>query len=286
LREALWSILPAGRTLAGHWLRAGLGLAAIIAGATAAQGAEPASPLEVRARGSFPLQYIESISQKSRQDSFSYAPYLDLKATAQLPRDIETSVFANGGHNELGSFRDGDNTFLSFGTTTEKKLGKGFSAGVSAEHTHYYTGTFGQTSNIANDLTVFANYSVKLNSTLTMTTGLRAETRFGDDLALQRHTYSFRVNIQQQLADNWWFVATSRIRYADYVGIEAGRRDISLGLSAGLKYRICDSVGFTVLAAVEDRQSNIASKLQDKFAAGASIDFDIDFVRPRWPGGR
>jgi len=41
-----------------------------------------------------------------------------------------------------------------------------------------------------------------------------------------------------------------------------------------------------VLAGFENRQSSIASKNFAKYAIGANLDFDADFVRPRWPGSR
>jgi hypothetical protein len=260
------------------------GLVALIAASASAQGAEPGS-LDLRAKGSLPLQYLETTTSSSRRDSTSYAPYLDLSATAQLQQNLKTSVFVNGGHNELGSFSDGDNTLISSGVSIERKFGA-FSIGTSAEHTHYYTGTFDRTANIANDLNVFAKYSWMPNPTLRINPSLTVSTRFGDDLAMQRTSYSFRISVEQWLFDKWCFVATTRIRHADYTGIEAGRRDTSLGLSAGLKYAINESVGVTMLAAVEDRTSNVVSKRADRFAVGASLDFDIDFARPRWPGGR
>jgi hypothetical protein len=232
-----------------------------------------------------PLQYIETATRGTSQDSTSAAPYLDLSATAQLQQDLKASTFVNGGHNELGSFRDGENTFLSSGVSAERKFGA-FSIGGSAERTHYYTGTFERTSNIANDLNVFARYRWTPSPALKINPSLVFTTRLGDDLAVQRYSYSFRISIEQWLFDRWWFVTTPRVRHLDYAGIEAGRHDTSLAVSAGLKYAFNDNVGLTVLAAVEDRTSNVASKRTDRFAVGASLDFDIDFARPRWPGQR
>jgi hypothetical protein len=249
-----------------------------------AQGAEPASPIEVRAQGSFPVQYTESVTPKSRQHSSSLAPYLDLSATVQLQPDVKASIFANGGHNQLGSFRDGDDTFLSFGASTEKKW-DAFSVGASVEHTHYYTGTFGATSNIANDLNVYARYRWRPNPNLRITPGVSATMRLDEGMAVQRYSYMLRVNIEQWLFDKWWFVTTPRVRYLDYVGGQSGRRDTAVAVSAGLKYAFNDSVGFTMLAAVEDRTSNAASN-RSRLAVGASVDFDVDFGRPLWPGGR
>lgn len=250
-----------------------------------AHGAEPAGSLEVRAKGSLPLQYMETVSRSGHRDSTSYAPFLDLSATAQLQQDLKASAFVNGGHNELGGFSEGDNTLMSSGVSVERKFGA-LSIGTSAEHTHYYTGTFERTANIANDLNVFAKYSWTPNPSLKIHPSLTISTRFGDDLTMQRTSYSFRVSVEQWLFDKWCFVASTRIRYADYTGIEAGRRDTSLGVSAGLKYAINQSVGVTMLAAVDDRTSNVASRRSDRFAVGASLDFDIDFARPRWPGER
>jgi hypothetical protein len=281
----LRAILPAADIIAGPRIRVVAGLAALLAACAVAQGAEPAGSLELRAKGSLPLQYIETATSSTRRDSTSIAPYLDLSATAQLQQNLKASVFVNGGHNELGSFSDGDNTLMSSGVSAERQFGA-FSIGGSAEHTHYYTGTFERTANIANDLNVFVRYSWTPNPTLRIRPSLTVSTRFGDDLGMQRTSYSFRVSVEQWLFDKWCFVATTRVRYADYTGIEAGRRDTSVGLSAGLKYAINDNVGVTMLAAVDDRTSNVPSKRADRFAVGASLDFDIDFARPRWPGGR
>jgi hypothetical protein len=111
--------LAAGFNISGRKLW--LGLAAAVGLAAAAQGAEPAAPIQVRAEGSFPLQYIESVSTTSRRHNLTAAPYLGLIATANLALDVSTSVFANGGHNELGSFRDNDNTFVSAGGNLVKR---------------------------------------------------------------------------------------------------------------------------------------------------------------------
>ena len=79
---------------------------------------------------------------------------------------------------------------------------------------------------------------------------------------------------------------TPRLRYADYVGSEAGRRDTRIAIVGGLKYVFNDSVSARMLAGYENRSSNVAGRGSDKFTVGASLDFDIDFTRPRWQGGR
>jgi hypothetical protein len=94
-----------------------------------------------------------------------------------------------------------------------------------------------------------------------------------------------RIDIEQRLSGPWWLVAASRLRRSDYVGSESGR-DTRLGILAGLKYQINESVEAKILAGYENRASTIASKASDKFVVGASIDFDIDFMRPRRPGSR
>ena len=79
---------------------------------------------------------------------------------------------------------------------------------------------------------------------------------------------------------------TSRIRYADYVGSDAGRRDTRVALVGGLKYVFNDSVSARMLAGYENRSSNVAGRGSDKFTVGVSLDFDIDFTRPRGTGSR
>ena len=138
--------------------RLGIGAAAAIAVAAAAHGAEPAAPFSLRAEGQFPLQYVETTTPKSSQHATSVAPYLGLTATAGLAPGLSASIFANGGHPQLGSFRDNDNTFASVGGNLVKHWGAALSTGVSLEHTNYYDGVFGKTSNIANDVNFFANY--------------------------------------------------------------------------------------------------------------------------------
>jgi hypothetical protein len=108
LRDFVAGTLAVGFNIRGRRLWLGLATACWLA--TAAQAAEPAAPIQVRAEGSFPLQYIESVGTTSGQHNLTAAPYLGLIATANLASDVSTSVFANGGHNELGSFRDNDNT--------------------------------------------------------------------------------------------------------------------------------------------------------------------------------
>jgi len=267
--------------------RLGLGLAGAVSLAAVAYGAEPVTPFELRAEGEFPLQHVETTTSKGSQNVTSAAPYLGLTGTANLNSDLSMSVFANVGHPQLGSFRDNDNTFASAGGNLVKRWGAGFSTGVSIEHTHYYDDAFGRTANVANDINLFANYRWPTNKDLKVMAGVTVTARLDDTFAVERYSYGVRFNIEQRLfGSRWWVFATPRVRYSDYVGADSGRRDARFAIASGLRYEINEYVSAKILAGYENRQSNIASRNSDKFAAGASIDFDIDFVRPRWPGGR
>jgi hypothetical protein len=283
LRDFVAGTLAAGFNITGRKLW--LGLAAAGGLSAAAHGAEPAAPIQVRADGSFPLQYIESVSGTSRQHNLSAAPYLGLVATAHLAPDVSTSVFVNGGHNELGSFRDSDNTFVSAGGNLVKRWGT-LSTGISVEHTHYYDGIFGPTTNIANDVNLFVGTIWRPNPDLKITPAAMVTIRLDDAFAVQRYTYGARLEIEQRLAGPWWAFVTPRIRYLDFVGSEAGRHDMRIAIVGGLKYVFNDSVSARMLAGYENRSSNLASKGSDKFTVGVSLDFDIDFTRPRELGGR
>jgi len=98
--------------------------------------------------------------------------------------------------------------------------------------------------------------------------------RADEALTVQRYSYGARIDIE------------ARLRRSDYVGAESGRHDTRLAILAGLKYQFNESVEAKILAGYENRASTIASRASDKFVVGASIDFDIDFMRPRWPGSR
>jgi hypothetical protein len=285
LRDTLRAILSAGPIKAAR--RLWLGAALLISAAASAQGAEPASaPFELRAEGSLPLQYIDTLKGGTNQQVLSAAPYLGLSARTELPSDLSTAVFINGGHPQLGSFRDNDNTFWSGGGNLVKHWSAALSTGLSIEHTQYYNGSFGVATNTANDVNVFARYDWKPNPDLRVRPSVMATMRLDDALAVQRYTYSARVDVEQRLFDRLWFVVSPGVRYYDYVGTEAGRRDTRAAIVGGLRYMFNDSVSAQVLAGVEDRQSNVASKSSDKYIFGASLDFDVDLTRPRWLAGR
>jgi len=176
--------LAAGFNITGRELW--FGLAATVGLAAAAQGAELA-PLfrcapRVRSRCN-----ILNRQHHVRQHNLSAAPYLGLIATTNLAPDVSTSVFANGGHNELGSFRDNDNTFVSAGGNLAKRWGA-LSTGISVEHTHYYDGIFGPTSNIANDVNLFVGYIWRPNPDLKITPAATVTMRFDDAFTVQRYT--------------------------------------------------------------------------------------------------
>ena len=260
-------------------------MAASILVAAAVQGAELPAPFELRAEGSFPLQYVETVTSKSSSHTLTPAPYLGLVATAHLQPDLTTAIFANGGHSQLGSFAENDNTFVSAGANLVKHWGA-WRIGTSFEHTHYFDGVFGDTTIVANDVNVFASYLWQPNPDLRIRPSATATMRLDEALAAQRYSYGGRIDIEQRLFGRWWLVAASRLRFSDYVAGEAGRRDTRFAVVSGLKYEINESVGARLLAGYEDRTSNIASKRAEKFTIGASLDFDIDFMRPRWPAGR
>jgi len=251
----------------------------------AAQGAEPPPPFELRAEGSFPLQYTESVSGASRQHNATAAPYLGMIATARLQPDLSASIFANGGHSPLGSFSDNDNTFLSFGGNLVRQWGA-FRAGLSIEHTQYFDDVFAEKTNRANDVNIFASYAWQPNPDLRIRPSATVAVRLDDALMVQRYSYGGRIDIERRLSGPWWLVVSPRIRYSDYAGSDAGRRDLRMAIVAGLKYTINESLGIRMLAGYDNRASNMASRNSDKFTVGVSLDFDIDFARPLWPAGR
>jgi hypothetical protein len=248
--------------------------------AAAAHGAESGTTFDLRAEGSFPVQHRQASTATSRQTTITGAPYLGLSAIANVAPDLSLSVFANGGHNELGSFRDNNNTFVNFGGNVVKRWGA-FSAGVSIEHTHFYEGSFGDTANIANEANVFVRYAWRPNPNLRITPGAILTARADEHLALERYTASARIEIEQRLSGAWWLVASPRFRHLHYVGSEAGRRDDRLGLVSGLKYQFNDSVAAMMLAGYEHRFSNVAAGRSERFLIGASLDFNFSLLRPR-----
>ena len=161
-----------------------------------------------------------SVTGGSRQHNLSAAPYLGLIATANLASDLSTSAFTNGGHNQLGSFRDNENIFVSVGGNLVKRWGA-FSTGISVEHTHYYGDISGPTTNIANDVNLFAGYVWRPNPDLKITPAATVTMRVDEAFTVQRYTYGARVEIEQRLSGPWWAFVTPRLRYLDYVGSEA-----------------------------------------------------------------
>jgi hypothetical protein len=275
--------LAAGFNIGGR--RLWLGLAAAVGLAAAAQGAEQAAPFELRAEGSFPLQYIESLSGSSRQHTLTAAPYLGLTARAYLQPDLTTSIYAEGGHERLGSFRDTDNTFASMGGNLVKHWGA-VSTGVAIEHTNYYNGVFGTTANVANDVLLFARHVWQPSQDFRLITAVNATIRLNEALAVQRYNYSARFDIERRLLGSWWALAAVRFRYSDGVGSDAGRRDTRLAFVGGLKYEFNENVTARMLAGYENRASNIAGRNVDRYSIGASLDFNVDFMHPGRLGGR
>jgi len=277
LRDVVADTLAVGFNIGSRELW--LGLATACGLAAAAQGAEPAAPFELRGQGSFPLQYIESVSAASRQHTLTAAPYLGLTARAYLQPNLTTSIYAEGGHERLGSFRDSDNTFASIGGNLVKHWGA-VSTGLAIEHTNYYDGVFGATSNIANDVLLFARHVWQPNQDFRLISAVNATIRLNETLAVQRYNYSARFDIERRLLGPWWALAATRIRYSDGVGIDTGRRDTRLALVGGLKYEFNESVTARMLAGYENRASNIAGRNVDRYSIGASLDLDVDFMRP------
>lgn len=236
-------------------------------------------PLEIRGEGAFPLQYVAT-NNTTRQHNTLYGPYFGLAAIAHPQPGLTTSVFADVGNSLLGQFRENDNTFASYGANIVRRWG-GFSAGASLEHTYFYDGTFSSVRSTANDINVFARYNWRPNADLRITPSVMSTARVENDFAIERYSYSARVEIEQRLAGAWWFIARPRVRYSDYVGREAGRRDTSLSMVAGLRYAFNDNLAFTTLAGVEERSSTAPGRSFERFVVGASIDLSFDFLRTR-----
>lgn len=261
---------------AARWT-AGLGLAALCA--FVASAAEPIPSYQLAVEGSLPLQYIESISQRSQQNSFSYAPFLGASVSTVIAPDVTASLFANGGHDPPGVFRDGDATLASFGANLRKHWGQ-FTAGVSAEHTYFFRDNFGTLGMIANDLNFFARYVFRPGPDLRIGSQANVSARWDDALVMQRASYGFRVDIEQRLVDRWWVLFRPRVRYSAYTGDEAGRRDITVSLTSGLRYVFTENVSFSALGGVENRSSNVMARNRDRYVFGASLDFEFNPTLP------
>ncbi len=253
--------------------------------AAAAQGDGPAPSFEWRAAGSIPLQYVETSTPRGDRQTLNGIPYLALTATAHLPSDVSASIFANGGHGQLGSFRDNDNTFASAGSSIARRWGA-FTAGVSFDHTNYFDGAFQERTNVANEFNLFASYRWTPNPGLRIRPSIGATMRMDETFAVERYSYTARLDIEQQISGRLWWVVSPRFRALDYVGSEAGRHDMRLAAVTGLKYVINDNMSARFLVGFDSRTSTVASRAAEKFTVGASIDFELSSARPRWPLGQ
>lgn len=259
-----------------------LGLAAaLLTAAPAAGQIAPADlPFEVRVRGSFPLQYSEIVRGASQQAGFSAAPYLSLMAVRELQPSLTTTAFVEAGHAPLGQFRDNDNTFTSFGGNIVKRWDN-FSIGTSLEHTQFYSGAFDAATSTANDVNIFARYYWLPNEDLQIRPIASAAVRFDDTLAAQRYTISGVIDIERRLIGSWWLIAVPRLRYSEYTGAEAGRRDLTASIVAGLKYAFNESVSAKMLAGYESRMSNLPNRDRERLIVGVSLDYEFAFGRLR-----
>jgi len=70
------------------------------------------------------------------------------------------------------------------------------------------------------------------------------------------------------------------------VASDAGRRDTRLAVVSGLRYDLSKRSARGCLPVFENRQIERPGKNSDRYTVGASLDFNVDFVRPRWPAGR
>lgn len=255
-----------------------IGLAALLSAAAGA--AEPAPAVELHIEGSLPLQYIEVLTRGAERHTVSAAPFLGATARAELAPDLTAALFARGGHNPPGVFRDNDGTFASFGGDIARRWGE-FSAGIRLEHSLFYnTSIFGEPNSVVNDADVFAQYRFRPSNDLQVTIDASTGGRFDDAFAMQRYNYSFRAEIEQRLTGSWWLLAKPRLRFSNYVGTEAGRRDVTASFVSGLKYEFTREVHFVMVAGYEDRASNVPSRNRDRFVAGASLDFNFHVEPP------
>jgi hypothetical protein len=266
-----------GYSFAGR-CAAGLAAALWAVASAAGQSAEP--PLQFRAEGSMPVEYTDTRTPSSHQSGMLGAPYLGLSAEHRIESGLIAEIFIDGGHAPLGQFRDNDSSFVSFGGNIIKRW-EALSVGVGYEHTYFYTGIFGPLSNIANDFNVFSRYQWNPNSDLKLSPFMDASARLDDSGAVQRTSVGGRVDIERRLFGSWWAVATPRLRYYDYAGGQAGRRDLSASIVAGVKYEFNDNVSARMVAGYENRTSNIDSNHRDRLTAGVSLDFNFVAGR-RW----
>jgi hypothetical protein len=266
--------VSAGRTIA----------LAVALGLVAAGAAQAAELLQVRAEGSFPLQYVESLSG-SRRNNLTAAPYLGLIGTVGLQHDLTSSVFVNGGHPPLGSFRDTDDTFVSAGADLVRHWGA-LRAGTSLEYTQYYDGVFAATSRTATDANLFVGYRWQPTADLRVRPGASVAMRLDESFAVQRYSFNARLAVEHRIVGQWWAVVSPRFRYSHYVGADSGRRDTRAAIVGGLRYDFNDSVSASLLAGYETRNSNVPNRSGERLIAGASLDFDIDFMRPRGVAAR
>jgi hypothetical protein len=81
-----------------------------------------------------------------------------------------------------------DNTLASVGANLVKHWGA-LRAGISLEHTRYFDDAFGRTTNIGNDVNVFASYLWKPNPGFQIRSSATLAMRADEALTVQRYSY-------------------------------------------------------------------------------------------------
>jgi hypothetical protein len=242
-----------------------------------ARSTEPSPAFNFALDGSLPGQIENNITRVPHNGTtdFSYSPFLKLSAITNPRPDLTYSIYADMNVNRYLQYFNNSGSTAGVGTQLVKKW-DGLQLGALYDWSDFYDRDFRERFGTNNDLGLFLRYYyVTPDAKLRIKPNLAMTTRFDQDLAVQRYLYSFKVDFEYRFMDRWSAIVTPRVRYYDYVGVQAGRRDLIYSVSTGLRHNITDNLDFTTTVGYENRVSNLPGKDYNDLTIGATLDFSF-----------
>jgi Putative beta-barrel porin 2 len=248
-----------------------------------AKSIEPSPAFNFALDGSLPAQIDNNVTRVTHNEitDFNYSPFLKLSAIAALRPDLTYSIYADTNVNRYLQYFNNNGSTAGVGTQLVKKW-DGLQLGALYDWSQFYDRDFRERFGANNDFGVFLRYYYATPDTkLRIKPNLAMTSRFDNELSIQRYLYSFKVDFEYKFMDRWSAIVTPRVRYYDYVGLQAGRRDLVYSVSTGLRHNITDDLDFTTTVGYENRVSNLPGKDYNDLTIGASLDFSFTLFRSK-----
>jgi hypothetical protein len=211
-------------------------------------------------------------SRNDRRSDFYWEPDVSLRLDGKFAPDLAWRVYARTAIDNFAEVRDADEAFALIGGRLTKSVDD-WRFNLVYENRYVYAGVFQELAFAAHDVQASIGRSFDFGN-VTLSPLIAGIYRFADLEEARRFRLDVVLGIEVRLDSRWSVVSTPFVEgYWFTDGLNAGRRDVIVSGSIGLKYNITENISLTGNVAYEARMSNVPLRHYRSWDIGPRLSF-------------